>query len=244
MNLETEAAPIESRLNGLIIGETQVDAHPFVVSRVVRTASPDDQRIADLVFHDIIEELQGQPWHIPELSNPEISDSFSSLQYLGVNFNGSLRETIQNHIRFAVFSTTYMQGTPLNECTVQIKELPAWIDPMTVTVAADGTVLTGRFEFSYGEHYKETCSTCQNGKRLLQFEIDRLRGGLMLGGFVEGMGYPYGDSFVKPHKNMMFHLAEMNNGATIHERFRNWFIETNAGAIEMANIINVSFVGI
>lgn len=246
MNLESAPAMIETRLNFVVLCETQAVPSRFILKRNMRAVNPEEQMIVDKIFHDVSTELEHQVVFFPEWTNEDIEGCFKGpLFRLNVNFTGSLRDTIQNYLRLRLWTKLHEASVQMSDFQIQVTNDAVWLDPHIVTVASEGKVYSGKFEFTYGPNHRDDCSTCQNGKRLLNLALNQLGGLIILNrNQVSDDGFMFGDYSIRPSKNMQVRIGDLQNGATIEERFKNWFVEENAGAIEMAAIINVSFVGV
>lgn len=172
---------------------------------------------------------------IPEFSSVS-RHSISGVKILGVNYFCTIRETLANAWRIECWNAiAAMTGAGTHEVVVNVKEVEQSPDNV-VSLGVDGVLSTYAVKFDFDDHYSETCSTCQMGKNLLKVGLDQINGSIILDSKVDQ--FAFGD--VKCSESLFIKQYLKENDVTLGD----WFATMQAGAVEMAHVSKVRFIGV
>ncbi len=247
MNLDTTPVHSKMTINGVLLtGNGQAQATTYVVQHQVLAVDAQQQEELNRLVLSVIGVLDNKVWNLPAFSDSRHPAILEPVLTLAVNFMGSIREAFAHHIRFAIYATAAAQGILIHTPDIKVVDPGVWMQPEGFTVGVGGTVFSGSFSFQFGEHYRDDCSTCQQGKNLLRLSINQLNGQLIVDPETEdGDGsFAWGQCKFTPHPDLLFHFGVMPEGATAQDKFKNWFTWTNQGALEMAHVQQVFFLGV
>lgn len=235
MNLETEPAPIKyGPVNMIVVGESQqTPRHFFAFDVNIGGLSVEYAPIVASVVEgfNCVYSLRGFSEERP----------FTEFRQSRVNMIGSVRESVEMDMRYALWAALTQIGGPGDGWSLRLapKEAAGHIG-----VAVDGSIyhLTPRIEL--GEHYSDTCETCQNGRMLLQMALNDLNGGLVLDAATfDGVTYAYGNGrYIPTPGESKLHISNIREYPEGIAGFTDWFRDVNRGAIDMSHADVTFFV--
>lgn len=238
MNLSTAPQLTEFTLGAIAIKDDgRITPHVLQVSyaaegRYAEQALP--------ILLKTIESYAGRLWVINGYSDLDVDISDDNLLALRFRqpFLGSLSECVQNELALACWEAFQTNGLFETESQIKARHITEGVQ-----VAAHGSAAAFRFDYVFGEDFRETCETCMQGRELLKYGEQWLHESVVVDTSKGSQTYGLYQISEKLEKRMSL-VKTRDVGSTIHHCAERLFTEANAGAIEMAHITQVNLFGV
>lgn len=230
MNLETEPVPIDfGAFNIILTGEEPTDRH--IMSFDVKASGFPESGYK--ILRDMCASFEG-PYRLRGYSG---DPAFCRYRQSAVNLIGSIRESVEQDFRYAVWGAVTAVGLPGEGWTVA---LSGKTRRDVIRVAFDGKIYTFSASIVKGEGYREGCTTCEDGRRLLQIALNEINGAVVVDAatFDETDDtFEYGNTnrikaIPGDTKLIVSNPRDFSDGVS---SFPDWFREMNVGARDMAS---------
>ncbi|ASD50524.1 hypothetical protein FDI24_gp243 [Acidovorax phage ACP17] len=238
MNLETQPAGTKIRIGALV---SAGDIRPAAFDCTYHVDGSPEETAAVL---QTISDYQGKLWIVNGLDTGQLKDNQESgfRRYFRYPYLGSMGECLASELRLACWERLQALGAQNAAITVTVQPVVPSDDE--VVVAALGEIAVFKIAYEFGEGFKETCETCVQGRTLLRHGQDWFNGSVHLNHSQDGTIF-FGCHIVSPEtaKCIGNPIHSAISGDTIQTHAKHCFTEANAGALEMASVTQVFFIG-
>lgn len=244
MELETTPALKESiQLKGTLVSfEGTFEPMVFNVKYNIATSGTFDGIYG--IAANAIQKYNDKFWVVNGYSDTGTPSFIENPVVFKTNFIGGWREILEQELRTVVREEFEARGIALSEMRMEIQELQvSKEEPYNHLLSINGKIFHVKMELVHEENYNPNCDTCQMGKHLIEQSMHDIKKNVIFFADAKKKNkYVFGDTKISLQEKHNVIVAHDDSKETnLAERFRQWFVLANAGAVEMARVTAINF---